>query len=178
MPHSFKHIDYLKHGNKRQKMAYYEIKKYQVFDKLKNYDPIVTGTIPIAIDLPESDLDIICQCQDHKAFSKHLQEQFGDQNEFKINTIFQNNILATIASFKTDHFEFEIFGQDIVVEKQNAYRHMLVEHRILQQKGNEFRKAIVKLKAAGLKTEPAFAKLLGIKGNPYLALLKLESTLL
>ncbi|WP_052958764.1 DUF4269 domain-containing protein [Maribacter thermophilus] len=174
MTHSFKHIDYLKHGNKRQKIAYYEIKKYQVYDKLKNYDPIVTGTIPIAIDLPESDLDIICQCQDHKAFSKHLQEQFGDQNEFKLATISQNGVLATIASFSTPHFEFEIFGQNVPVEKQNAYRHMLIEHLILQQKGSEFRKAIVELKASGLKTEPAFAKLLGLPGNAYEELLKLN----
>ncbi len=51
---------------------------------------------------------------------------------------------------------------------------MIVEHRILEQKGIEFRYKIKKLKSNGIKTEPAFAKLLKLEGNPYDELLKLK----
>ena len=33
------------------------------FNILKNFKPILTGTIPIDIDLPESDLDIYVETQ-------------------------------------------------------------------------------------------------------------------
>lgn len=48
---------------------------------------------------------------------------------------------------------------------------MLIEHQILLKRGDDFKQQIIGLKLKGLKTEPAFAKLLGFKGDPYLALL-------
>ncbi len=51
---------------------------------------------------------------------------------------------------------------------------MITEHAILKEKGKNFKQEIIKLKASGLKTEPAFAKLLGIEGDPYEELLKLN----
>lgn len=51
---------------------------------------------------------------------------------------------------------------------------MLIEYKILEQQGEEFRKEILELKERGYKTEPAFALLLGLQGNPYEALLQLE----
>jgi hypothetical protein len=50
---------------------------------------------------------------------------------------------------------------------------MLIEHSLLTEKGEHFRQEIIKLKRQGLKTEPAFAKLLGLDGDPYKAILKL-----
>ena len=58
----FKDIEYLKFGSERQKLAFHEIKQHRILEILEKYNPILTGTIPIGIDLPESDLDIICQC--------------------------------------------------------------------------------------------------------------------
>ena len=68
-------------------------------------------------------------------------------------------------------FVFEIFGQNLPTEEQNAYRHMIKEHSILLEKGEEFRKQIIALKLRGIKTEPAFADLLGLEGDPYKAIL-------
>ena len=48
---------------------------------------------------------------------------------------------------------------------------MIIEHEILQSKGGIFRLEIIKLKQNGYKTEPAFAFLLGLKGDPYIELL-------
>ena len=50
---------------------------------------------------------------------------------------------------------------------------MIIEHKILAAHDNDFKTEIIKLKQAGLKTEPAFARLLGLDGDPYEALLKL-----
>jgi hypothetical protein len=69
---------------------------------------------------------------------------------------------------------FEVFGQNIPTENQNAYRHMTIENRILKEKGSKFKQRVKELKSNGMKTEPTFAKLLGLDGNPYVELLKLE----
>ncbi|WP_343643838.1 DUF4269 domain-containing protein [Chryseobacterium sp.] len=55
----FTRIDYLKDGNERQKRAYEILTKYRVFEKLKDYSPILAGTVPIEIDIKGSDLDLI-----------------------------------------------------------------------------------------------------------------------
>ncbi|WP_405246080.1 DUF4269 domain-containing protein [Cellulophaga sp. Asnod2-G02] len=174
MIENFITIDYLKSGNERQKLAFSEIKKHKILEKLKKYNPILTGTIPIEIDVPESDLDIICECQNHSEFKAYLLDQFSQKKDFKMYSILQNDIESTIAEFKTDNFLFEIFGQNIPTEKQDAYRHMIIERNILEEKGFEFKQKVKDLKSSGIKTEPAFAKLLGLKGNPYAELLKLE----
>ncbi len=171
---NFRTIEYLKSGNERQKLAFSEIKKHKVLEKFKKYNPILTGTIPIEIDMPESDLDIICECQNHSEFKAYLLDQFSQKKDFKVYSILQNDIESTIAEFKTENFLFEIFGQNIPTEKQDAYRHMIIERNILEEKGFEFKQKVKDLKSSGIKTEPAFAKLLGLEGNPYIELLKLE----
>jgi len=171
---NFKNIDYLKSGNRRQQEAYKELQNLKIFEKLKKFNPVLAGTIPLEIDLPESDLDIICSCENHREFSKLLSELFGNQNGFKIHAKLHKGIESTIAKFKTEKFEIEIFGQNKPISEQNAYRHMLIENKILKEKGAAFKSEIIKLKAQGLKTEPAFAKLLGLQGNPYDELLKLS----
>ncbi|MGS0523868.1 DUF4269 domain-containing protein [Zobellia nedashkovskayae] len=175
MIEDFKNIAYLKSGNERQKLAYAEIKAIEILEKLKEYTPILTGTIPIGIDLPESDLDIICYCKDHSSFSAFLQQEFSHKQGFKVYATTQNHTICTIAEFKSGSFLFEIFGQNIPTERQNAYRHMIIENRILLEKGAKFKEEIIALKSRGIKTEPAFAKLLGLNGNPYVELLKLDN---
>ncbi|WP_050009687.1 DUF4269 domain-containing protein [Flavobacterium sp. B17] len=57
----FTTINYLKTGNQKQKRAYEILTKYRIFEKLKDFSPLLAGTIPIEIDTEESDLDIICE---------------------------------------------------------------------------------------------------------------------
>ena len=169
----FKNIEYLKAGNKKQQLAYNELIRLKIFTDLEDYNPILTGTIPIEINIPESDLDIICECQNHDKFTEDLTKLFGKQNNFSISTKLHKGITSTIAEFTGKYFIIEIFGQNMPTEKQNAYKHMLIEHRLLEENGIIFKNEIIKLKKAGLKTEPAFAQLLGIEGNPYDELLKI-----
>jgi hypothetical protein len=70
-----------------------------------------------------------------------------------------------------EEFPIEIFGQNKPTIEQNAYRHMIAEYKILEEKGEEFKQKIIELKKQGIKTEPAFGMLLGLE-NPYEDLLK------
>ncbi len=168
----FLNINYLKTGSKRQQQAYKELIDLEIIEKLANYRPLLAGTIPISIDIPSSDLDIICSCTNHSAFSTELIQLFGNQKNFKIMTKLVSEIQTTIATFDGQKFPIEIFGQQKEPVQQNAFRHMLVEHQILEQKGRDFRVKIIALKKSGVKTEPAFAQLLGLKGDSYTELLK------
>ncbi|WP_106792510.1 DUF4269 domain-containing protein [Aquimarina sp. Aq78] len=169
----FRNIEYLKFGNIRQRKAYDVLLKLDVMQVLRVYTPILTGTIPIDIDVPQSDLDIICECEDHTRFSKLIIKSFEKENGFVISTRIFDEIKRTICQFRSSGFDIEIFGQNIPVEKQDAYRHMIVEYKILKEKGVEFRSKIKELKSNGIKTEQAFAQLLGLKGDPYKELLNI-----
>jgi hypothetical protein len=173
----FKNIEYLKTGNYRQRKTYHFLIESRILEVLKEYNPILTGTIPIGIDLPDSDLDIICECYDYEIFCKNLKFYFGKNEDFKLWTNVFYGIKANIASFKLDNFNVEIFGQNIPTYQQQSYKHMIIENKILLEKGLDFKNKVIQLKISGLKTEPAFAKLLGLKGDPYIELLKFKSNI-
>ena len=169
---NFCDISYLKLGNEKQQKAYQIISDHAILKKLARYNPILVGTIPINVDIEKSDLDIICYAQDREEFRKELVHHFDSMKGFIIS---ENQKLHSLkANFFINDFEFEIFGQNVPTKLQNAYRHMLVEHKILQELGEDFRTRIIELKRQGYKTEPAFAKLLALKGDAYEALLKLK----
>ncbi len=170
---NFLDISYLQSGNERQQKAYQVLTDKQVLEKLSPYHPIVVGTIPINIDIENSDLDIICQVSDKDEFIVHVNTLFGNEKDFSISESI--NFEALKANFIIDGLEIELFGQNTPTKQQNAYCHMLIEHKLLLEKGEEFRQEIIALKKQGYKTEPAFAKLLGIEGDAYEALLKLDS---
>lgn len=170
---NFLDISYLQSGNEKQVKAYRALTDNRVLEKLTPYHPILVGTIPINIDIENSDLDIICEVSDKNEFIDKLNVLFGSEKDFTIHENPKFN--STKANLIIDGFEIEIFGQNTPTTQQNAYRHMLIEHKLLLAKGEKFRQDIIDLKNKGYKTEPAFAKLLGFEGNPYEELLKLES---
>lgn len=163
-------IEYLKNGSDKQKRAYRLLAKYQIFEKLKEYSPILAGTIPIEIDIEGSDLDIICEVKDTIEFEKLLITLFSEF-DIKIEWITVNEKESIICNFKLEEFPIEIFGQNKPTMEQNAYLHMIAEYKILQEKGEDFRQKIIELKKKGIKTEPAFGMLLRLE-NPYEDLLK------
>ncbi len=138
---------------------------------LSGYTPLLAGTIPIGIDVDTSDLDILCCWHDKETFINILTDSFTGKKGFVLKDYSINGVPTVKANFYIDSFEAEIFGQNIPVKEQYGYRHMIIEHKILEYKGIEFRKEIIRLKSQGIKTEPAFAMLLGLEGNPYEALL-------
>ena len=164
---NFKSISYLKQGNPKQRCAYNTLTDLHIFEHLKEFNPILVGTIPIKIDIPKSDLDIICHCTNHHRFSQKPSHYFNTKRNYTISTYYFENSKVTLASFNFKKFTIEIFGQNIPTEQQNAYKHLIIENHILKEKGSEFASKIITLKKSGLKTEPAFAQLLQLKGNPY-----------
>ena len=167
----FLDIGYLKKGSAVQQLAYSDITGNNVLNILQLYTPVLAGTIPVDIAIPTSDLDILCCFTSAEVFYNYLEQNFGTEQNFKISISCINDEQSVIANFNTDNFNYEVFGQAVPVTSQNGYRHMIAEYKILLKKGESFRNEIIALKQSGYKTEPAFAKLLGLSGNPYKELL-------
>ncbi|NEO86723.1 MAG: DUF4269 domain-containing protein [Spirulina sp. SIO3F2] len=176
MNRNWRDINYLAQGTLRQRAAYQALQSTQVLAKLAAFDPVLAGTIPLNIDIAGSDLDIICYAPDLEQFARVIRLHFSDYPDFACQkTVLQ--LPTVVARFIATDFEFEIFGQPCPVEQQNAVRHLEIEARLLDIGGEGVRQKIRQLKQAGLKTEPAFAALFVLTGDPYETLLALETGL-
>lgn len=162
---------YLAQGTERQRSAFNTLCAHRVLEVLASFDPVLVGTIPLGIDTATSDLDIICEVYDPAAFKRSITDAWSHAPGFSIHRNLTRGTRSTIARFALDHWPIEIFGQAVPVEAQFAFRHMVIEERILTQHGPTFRQAVITLKQQGVHTEPAFAQLLGLEGDPYEALL-------
>ena len=163
----FEDISYLMTGNERQVYAYKVLTDNLILENLVEFDPILVGTIPLAIDIEDSDLDVICCYHDAVSFLKTAIYCFEDNDEFEA----QENSDRCIVRFSIDGFKVELFGQAVPTKEQKAYRHMLAEYKLLQYYGEDFRYKVIGLKNKGIKAELAFCMLLGLPGDPYEALL-------
>ncbi len=171
---NFETIEYLRNGTPRQRQAYATLSGNKILAKLKQYDPLLVGTIPINIDIESSDLDIICCFADKSEFIQSIENNFDNEAGFAVRERETSGTLSVVANFRIDDFGIEIFGQAIPTKQQFAYRHMIAEYKLLNTSGEEFRQRIIELKRQGHKTEPAFWIALGLTGDPYLELLKFE----
>jgi hypothetical protein len=160
-------ISYLLYGNETQKKAYHTLNLLNIMKHLKKYHPTLTGTIPIRLNIQNSDLDIICEVKDFKLFEKILTKHFGHHKGFVVNRYDINQIPSLVSNFDYNQFPIEVFAQPIKVTEQNAYRHLIAEYNLLTIGGEPARKRIISLKENGMKTEPAFALYFGIDGDPY-----------
>lgn len=167
----FTNISYLKTGNQKQQLAFEVLTKYKILESLSDFDPILVGTIPINLDIENSDLDVICYWTNKSHFIEQIKSLFEKETNFNIKEIVIDNQNSVVVNFNIDVFEIEIFGQNIPTKHQNGYKHMIIEDKILRYRDENFRLEIIKLKEKGLKTEPAFGLLLGLKGNIYKELL-------
>jgi hypothetical protein len=171
MPINWKNPDYLKTGSVSQQMYFELIQKSRVLSNLDKFSPVLVGSIPLDIDIPGSDIDIICYIRNFEEFTNELKKDYSLFEQFTINQKKLHDIPSVICRFIFSGKMIEIVGQDVLVEEQIAFRHMVNEHQILECFGEEFKKKIIELKLYGMKTEPAFAFLLGIEGDPYQAIL-------
>ncbi|MDX8364497.1 DUF4269 domain-containing protein [Cytobacillus sp. IB215665] len=162
----------LKMGTVKQRKAYSAIENLGIMNDLVEYDPVVCGTIPIGVDVIDSDLDIIMEV-DHlhkQRFENKVKKLYGNEINFKIVRKNIRNLEVVKANFIFYGFEFEIFGQSQPVLQQYAYQHMVIERFILEEFPS-IRQQVVNLKIKGYKTEPAFCEILGLSGDSYEALL-------
>jgi hypothetical protein len=173
MQKDLRDLIYLLHGTEKQQAAYHTLESLQIFELLKTFDPILAGTIPLDIDIPDSDLDIICDVADINSFAQQLSDRFGHFDTFHLRHTIVDKLPTVIGNFTACGFPLEIFGQPCPVTEQYAVRHMIVEERLLRLGGPEVHEQIRDLKAQGLKTEPAFSVVFQLPGDPYKTLLRL-----
>jgi hypothetical protein len=171
----FEDISYLKKGSPIQQKVFALLTQSKILYHLRSYQPILTGTLPLDIFIEgKSDLDIVCCSKHLESVEKILLTEYTTEKDFLIERKPIHGQLTLICRFEREGFLFEIFCQAVESHKQYAYRHMMVEYKILLQKGQAFKERIIRLKEKGIKTEPAFAQLLGLSGDPFEALLLLE----
>lgn len=171
------HPDYLQHGNPRQQQAHAALGQLGILGTLRPYGPVLAGTIPLAIDVPASDLDLICDVPtaQQPAFDALLRRHYGARPEFRLRHTHWQELPTVVCGFWAEGFAWEVFAQPRPARQQQAVRHMLIEYAVLQAGGEAWQRAVRQLRQQGLKTEPAFARLLQLPGDPYAALLTLES---
>ena len=168
----FLSIEYLKRGSLKQQECYQALSSIRIFEILAPYAPILAGTFPLGIEVEGSDLDIVCRADDLLEFRAVLEKHFGGFSGFSVKYSGTNEVLT--CDFRTGGFPVEIYASAQDPLDGNGYRHMRVEHRLLELFGESFRGKIIALKRTGVKTEPAFARVLGLDGDPYRAVLMLE----
>ncbi len=81
---NWKDISYLKEGNNTQRKSYEILKRINIFEVLKDYNPILIGTIPIQINIESSDLDIVCEVESFVTFKEVLVNEFEIRKGFKV----------------------------------------------------------------------------------------------
>lgn len=157
------------------KLSYLEaIKRVGVLAALARFDPHVAGTPPLGLDVPNSDIDILCHAVDPHDFVAAIWTSFSSYEDFAVRQ-WRHNDQSIVATFRKEGWFFELFGHVLPVEKQQGWRHFLVERRLLAIGGEGFRAEIMRLRLNGMKTEPAFAAVLNLKGDPYQVLLDIDS---
>ncbi|MGG1314142.1 DUF4269 domain-containing protein [Cohnella laeviribosi] len=169
----FLNIDYLSRGTQTQVQVYGILKRLRLMDLLKEYNPILVGTVPLDLDVPGSDLDIICEVREFDPFERLITRSFGKEEEFLFTRRRVQGIERIKANFNYKGWPIEIFGQAIATIEQNGFKHMVIEARLIELFGIRFKDTVRKLKAEGIKTEPAFAQVLRLEGDPYEKLLEI-----
>ncbi|AHZ85440.1 hypothetical protein Bb109J_c3406 [Bdellovibrio bacteriovorus] len=156
----------------KNEAVYAAVKKSGVLKSLKEHQPLLVGTYPLGMNVSGSDVDVLINVPDLMAAEGLLQKLFSNFENFTIESHMQS--AAVTASFDFQGVPFEVFAQVKDSAKQNGNLHFLAEERLLHVGGSSLGEKILALRKAGDKTEPAFAKALGLSGNPYAELLRLQ----
>jgi predicted metalloenzyme YecM len=146
----------------------------QILTTFKDLNPLVAGTFPLGLSGKDSDLDVLVFSNQLDDLSKRVQNHYRNFKDFSIEVKQKDSQRYLLANFSFGDVPFEIYACDVEPINQRAYRHFLIEERILSMGGVRAYEEVKSLLASGLKTEPAFAKLLGLLDDPYLALLEVQ----
>ena len=157
-------------GTPRQRRAHAALAELGVLRDLARFDATLIGTVPIGVDLPDSDLDIACRAPDPLEFEAEVRRLYGAMSGFDVrgaDVSLPAPGRAVVAAFTHAGERYELFGEARPVEDQAGFRHMVVEARLLELGGATLRDRVRRLRAGGARTEPAFAAALGLSGDPY-----------
>ncbi len=171
----FRTIAYLQGGTSTQRAAYDILTMLGVMETLAAYDARLAGTIPLDVDIPGSDLDIICQVAgaQRDAFAELLRKEYGHLAGFALARKQRYGQTIILCDFTCRDVPIQVYGSPEPVARQRAWVHMIAEAHLLAQAKPEDKEAVRALKLAGVKTEPAFAQVFGLAGDAYETLYEL-----
>ncbi|OEC95103.1 MULTISPECIES: DUF4269 domain-containing protein [unclassified Rhizobium] len=149
------------------------LRRINLLETLAPFDPHVAGTPPLGLDLPTSDIDVLCYAPDPQVFTQTVWDAYSTCDGFSVRQ-WTGRERPIIAVFAAADWTFELFGQALPVPEQHGWKHFQVEHRLLGIGGSRFRAAVMQLRDGGMKTEPAFAATLSLETcDPYEALFEM-----
>lgn len=162
-------------GNSR---VFSAITESRILESCRDFSPLIVGTFPLGLQGPESDVDVLLSSPDLDALLERLVSLFFSCAEFESEKSWGSNGNDgkdfVITRFKWNGVPFEVYGEKTPTHRQRAYLHFQVEERLLKLGGRPLRERVRALRESGMKTEPAFASALGLKGDPYFRLLELH----
>jgi predicted metalloenzyme YecM len=150
--------------------AWSALENYSIFEKLSEFSPLVSGSLPLKIETNLSDLDLLFSANDLDHFDR--QATFIDNAQLK--RVQLGHDLCSIWQFNYTGMDIEFVAMATPSAEQRAHRHLLIEARLLNIGGEKAIAAIKELKQKGMKTEPAFAHYFKITGDPYEELLEIS----
>lgn len=157
------------------KTVFLAIENLGVLKSLKEFKPLIAGTYPLGIQNSTSDVDVLVCSHNLILLRDKVVNQFQHHKNFKISEVSVGGEPTFFSSFEFDGIAFEIFAQNIESVRQRGYLHFLIEERLLMLGGDSLKNKIIEQRKHGYKTEPAFAKVLNLHGDPYMELLTLQT---
>ncbi|WP_323761859.1 DUF4269 domain-containing protein [Maricaulis sp.] len=152
------------------------ISRHGLLRRLAAFTPRWVGSIPLNIHGPGADIDIACcATAGLPDFKAALSDLTANRPDATVSDNQHAGEASVIARLEIEGVPVEIFGRERPVETHESYVHWLAEHRLLGLAEDRLRLDVRQAKADGLKTEPAFARCLGLGGDPFVELLKLAS---
>jgi hypothetical protein len=147
----------------------------QLFDRLAANDVAFVGSIPLDVHNPGADADLVCSAQDLPSLAESLETSYGTCDGFRTRLGHIGETATLTARFKLGDLPVEVFAQPTPVSVQEAFVHFRIERRLLKLHGGQIRPLIRRLKAKGLDTETAFARVFGLEGAPHDRLYRLAT---
>ena len=155
----------------RYAMVRGQLTRQGVWDSLARFHPVMAGSIPLGLDTDASDVDVLVEALDLKTFRRVCERTWGSYPDFFVAGRVWQNLPAVICRVRVDSLFCEVFAQAQPVALQRGFRHLIAEWRLLTIGGDALYHAVRAARRRGLKTEPAFAEVLRLEGDPYVALL-------
>ncbi len=151
------------------------VTELNLFEIFKDKNPFIAGSIPLAIDVSGSEIDFLVSYQNGFDFKSKCTELFGGLPGFEMSQGHANGADYSLCRFNHHEIPFQIFSSVGSTYSQNGFLHFQIEEKLLKYGAINWHNDIINLKSSGLKTEPAFAKLINQDAvDPYLYLLELQ----
>ncbi len=110
----FMDISYLKTGNAKQREAFAALDRLGIFRTLAAFSPVLAGTVPIDIDVEDSDLDIICEMREPEALEQVLIPAYGALERFALSRERMHGDRVIVCNFRFGPWPVEIFAQNLL----------------------------------------------------------------